>query len=164
MLQVTRNKNEITVREILVAHWIYSVLIGAVLFFAVLLGIFALTLLFSLALSIAALISIAGFLLYYWDGPATTTKINKTGKTISIRKQNFLRYNFKVYSFNDIAGQIYVYKSKFFPGGTTYQIMLPLIKGEKIELSVPGRMNELEYFDVADLMNKFIFDSPKRLP
>src|SRR6185369_2777545 len=126
MIQVSRNKDEITVREILIGHWFNSVLVGGVLFFAVLLGLSALTKIFGLALCIAAPISILSFLLYYWDGPATITKINKPGKTISIRKHNFLRYNFKVYSFDDVADQIYVNKTKFFPGETTYQIILPL--------------------------------------
>ena len=79
MLRITGNKDEITISEISVVHWIYSILVGAVLFFVVLLGLSALTQLFGLALSIAALISIAGFLLYFSDGPATTTKINIPG-------------------------------------------------------------------------------------
>lgn len=164
MLRITGNKDEITIREISVVHWIYSILVGAVLFSVVLLGLSALTQLFGLALSIAALISIAGFLLYFSAVPATTTKINKPGKTISVRKQNFLRYDFKVYSFNDVADLIYVDKTKFLPGETIYQIMLPLNDGVKIELSAQIRMNELEYFETADLMNKYIFDSPKQLP
>lgn len=120
MLQIIRNKDEITVREILAAHWIYSVLIGAVLFFVVLLG------LFDFALSIAAFISIAGFPLYYRDAPAATTKINRTDKTIPVRTQNFLRYDFKVYSFNDAADQIYIDKTKLIRGAPLFQIILPL--------------------------------------
>lgn len=163
MLQITRNKDEIIVREIPVAYWIDSIILGAILFFSSFLVLLSMRQLSNLPLSLAGIISFAGFLLYLSKGPATTTKINKQDKIVSVRKQNFVKYNFTVYSFNEFADLIYVNKISVFPN-TNYQIILPLNKGVKIELSTQIRTNQREYFNAVNLMNKYIFDSPKQLP
>lgn len=163
MLRITKNKDEIIVREIPVAYWIDSILVGAILFFCSFLVLLSMRQLSNWPLSLAGIISFAVFLLYLSKGPATTTKINKQGKIISVRKQNFIKYNFKVYSFNEVADLIYINKISDFPN-TNYQIILPLNRGVEIKLSTQIRTNELEYFDAVNLMNKYIFDSPKQLP
>lgn len=163
MLQITKNNDEIIVREIPVAYWIDSIIFGALLFFSGFLVLLSMRQLAGLPLSLAGIISFAGFLLYLSKGLATTTKINKQDKMVSVRKQNFVKYNFNVYSFNEFADLIYVNKISNFPN-TNYQIILPLNKGGKIKLSTQIRTNQREYFNAVRLMNKYIFDSPKQLP
>ncbi len=163
MLQITRNKDEIVVREIPVAYWIDSVLLGALLFFSSFLVLLSMRQLSNLPLSLAGIVSLAAILLYLSKEPATTTKINKQGRIVSVRKHNFIKYDFNVYSFNELADLIYVDEMSDFPN-TNYQIILPLNKGVKINLSTQIRTNQREYFNAVNLMNKYIFNSSRQIP
>jgi len=163
MLQITKNEDEIVIREIPVAQWICSVIVAAVLFLLVFIVLSSVTGFSGIAWSLGIIVAVAGFLLYLLDNPTITIKINKPGKTVSVRKQSLLRYKFDVYSFNEITDLIFVDEQKASPYGTSYQIVMSLKKGRKIRLSGSMMMNEAEYFDAADLMNEYIFNKSKQL-
>jgi len=161
MLQISKSKDEIVIRELPVAQWFNSVIVGAVillLFFTALSSVPDLT---GLAWSLGIIVPVVGVLFYLLSNPSITIKINKPGKTVSVRKQSLLGYKFDVYSFNEIADLIYVDEFGALP--KTYQIILPLKKAQKIELSAQIEMNKTEYFEAADLMNQYIFNTPKQL-
>jgi len=162
MLQITKSKDEIVIRETPVAQWINSVIIAAILFLLVFFVLSFVADFSGLAWSLGIIVSVAGFLLYLLDNPSITIKINKPGKTVSVRKQSLLRYKFDVYSFNEIADLIYVNEIGAMP--KTYQIILPLKKAQKIEISTQIRINEAEYFEAANLMNEYIFNVSKQIP
>jgi hypothetical protein len=164
MLRVAQNKDEIAIREIPVARW---------------LGFAALALLISIPVLIALsssgdlsekfwLVGLGGgalsCLLLALLNPVTTTKINKPGQTVAVRKQSLLTYSFKVYSFNEIADLIYVEAQDGGRGGKVYQLIMPLKTGEKIELSTTEGSKRSQYFDAAMLLNPYIFDDPKEIP
>jgi hypothetical protein len=161
MISVTKNKDEIIVREIPVAQWINAVIVGAVLFLVVFFMLSSTTSFFNLAWSLGAFVAVAGFFLYLLDNPSITTKINKQGETVSVRKQSLIKYTFNVYSFKEIADLIYVYELGAMP--KIYQILLPLNNGREIEISTQIKMNAREYFEAADLMNSYIFDTSKQI-
>ena len=163
MISVTKNKDEIIVREIPFAQWINAVIVGAVLFLVVFFMLSSTTGFFNLAWSLGVFVAVAGFFLYLLDNPSITTKINKQGETVSIRKQSLIRYTFNVYSFKEISDLIYVIELQ---AGLEkrYQLLLPLKNGQEIELSTSIGMNKGEYFDTADLMNKYIFNISKQIP
>lgn len=163
MIDITKNKDEIVVREISVRQWLNSFIIAAILFVAAFFGIVTLTDSSTLAWILGTTISVTGLLLYLLDNPSTTIKINKKGETVSVRKQSPLRYTFNIYSFNEIADLIYVNEHKDSGLQTNYQIVMPLKNGQKIELSGSMRMNATEYFDAADSMNFYVFDVSKQI-
>src|SRR6476620_3095329 len=108
MLQITKNEDEIIIRELPVAQWLNSVIVGGVLFFLVFAALSSVSDLPGLAWSLGIVVPVAGVLLYLLNNPSITIKINKPGKTVSVRKQSLIRYKFDVYSFNEIADLIYV--------------------------------------------------------
>lgn len=91
--------------------------------------------------------------------PVTTTKIDKKGKIISVRTQSLTEYSFKTFSFNEIAGFIYVNETTDPKGFKEYQLIMPLKDDTKIELSTRISMDEDQFFSAAELMNGCIFDS-----
>jgi hypothetical protein len=163
MLQITKNKDEIVVREISVAQWLYSLIIAVILFFSVFIGLEKLTHSLTLAGILGTSVSFTGILLYLMANPSTTIKINKQGQTISIRKRSPIKSIFKIYSFNEISDLIYVGEFKDSGFQTNYQIIMPLKNGQNLELSNPMRMNSAEYIDAADSINSYIFGSSKQI-
>ncbi|HEY0459327.1 MAG TPA: hypothetical protein VGC97_09345 [Pyrinomonadaceae bacterium] len=164
MLRITESKDEIIVREVPIIHWTASVTILVVLS---LIGYFSFLYkrdIFDLIWTLGIFFSAGAFLFYIFAVPATTTKINKPGKTVSIRKQSLIKYSFDVYSFSEISDLIYVKETKDSRGNISYQLMLPLKDGQKIEISTSISLKEGKYFDAADLMNKYIFDTSKQIP
>ena len=159
MLQITKDNDELIVHEMPVAQWLNSIVVGLMFGGLFFLGFSLLTKIFVAALSVGTIVFVAAFLIYLWDNPSTTVKINKQNKLVSIRKASLVGYKFNIYNFDEIADEIYVDEFGFMP--KNHQILLPVRNGEKIELSTQIRMNEREYFDVADLMNSYIFDSKK---
>jgi hypothetical protein len=104
------------------------------------------------------------FLLLTTVSPAVTIKINKPGKTVSVRKQSLLKYDFAVYSFGEIAGAIYVDARQNNRAGTVYQLVMNLENGRKAELSAVDGSKKSQYFDAAHLMNPYIFDTSQQIP
>lgn len=166
MLKITENKDEIIIREFPFLRWLSA--LGAAVFFFIPV-IFALSLdkdfsrgqwfwlcsclaLFCIFLFLALAISV------------TTIKLNIPGKTVSVRKRSFIKYDFNVYSFNEIADLIYIDETNIGRGRMKYQLQLPLTDGRKVKLSRSVRFDEGRYFDAADILNKFIFDSPTQIP
>src|SRR5215211_6781337 len=153
MLRVAQNKDEIIIRELPIARWSsFSAL-----------AIF-LSLPFSIAFSSSRDFSEQFWLIGIGVGgvvclflalmsPITTTKINKPGQTVSVRKQSLITYSLNVYSFNEIDDLIYVDEKQGGRGGTTYQLIMPLKSGKKIELSTTDGSKKGQYFDAASLMN-----------
>jgi hypothetical protein len=93
----------------------------------------------------------------------TTIKINRPGKTVSVRKQSLINYDFHVYSFDELANYIYIEAA----GNTndeTYQLIMPLKNHDKIALSIENGSKNKDYVDAVETMNKHIFGSTGRIP
>jgi len=161
MLQITRDNNEIIVHEIPLAQWFYCILIGLIFGGLFFIGLSLFTKIFLLAFSVGTLIFAAAALLIHWDNPSTTVKINKPGKTVSVRKKSLVGYKFDVYNFDEVADFIYVDEIEALP--KRFRIILPLKNGEKIELSSQTTTNEREYSAAADSLNSYIFGSSKQI-
>ena len=161
MLRVTEKQDEIIIRELPVWKWSIA-------------GIEALFLVF---ITTAWFISNEGRSFSFWIipflfffgtslysllqmNPATTIRINKPGKTISVRKRSLLKYSFDVYSFGDIAYFIYIDEAPH----DRFRMVMPLKDGRKIELANFGISKNRKYTETADLMNPYIFDVPKHIP
>jgi len=165
VLKIEANKDEIIIRETPIIGWISGFLIAIILFFIAYYGLSATADFHKLSLSIAIIISVAFLTFFLFINPAVTTKINKPGQTVSIRRQSHIKYTFDIYSFNEIAGEIYINTS--LPGNnevTQYQIIMPIKNGEKIEIFSSGKYEDIQYMDAADLINKYIFDTSKQIP
>lgn len=163
MLRITGDSEEVIIREMPVLQWFNAFIVAAIVF------LFTLALIASgadfsmFAVSLGVFVPIVAFLVYLLTFASVTVKINKPGQTVAVRKRSLFRYDFKVYSFSEIADSIYVNQlSNGF--NTKYQMILPLKNAPSIELSSPVRMSRAEYFEATDLMNKFIFDASKQLP
>lgn len=161
MLQITRESDEIIVHEIPVEQWFYAVIVGIIFGAMCFAGLFYLTKIIVLALPVGALVFATAALLYQYDNPSTTVKVNKQGRTISIRKKSLVGYQFKIYNFEDVADLIYV--DEIGTWENEHRIILPLKNGEKIELSSQSRISKHEYSDAADSLNSYIFESSKPL-
>ena len=105
-----------------------------------------------------------GSLLFLITNIATTVKIDKYGEILSIRKQSVIKYSFKVYSFSEVAKPISVDETKDFHGNKTYQITISLKDGQKMALSTSIGINEGQLYDATELMNSYIFETPKQIP
>jgi hypothetical protein len=163
MLRITGDSEEVIIREMPVLQRVNAVVVAASLFFIALFLIASGADLSILAWSLFLFAPIAGFLFYLLNKPSITIKINRPGRTVSVRKRSLLKYDFKVYSFNEIEDSVYV--NKLSSGFRThYQIFLPLKNAAPIEISSRIRMHQAEYSEAADLMNKFIFDASKQIP
>ena len=164
MLRAAQNKDEITIREIPVARWFgYSALaifLSIPLFITISRQENYSELFWLIGLGGGALICLVLAL----TNPITTTRINQPGQTVSVRKQSLLTYSFAVYSFNEIAEQIYVEAQEGGRGGTVYQLIMPLKDGRKIELSTVEGSKRSRYYDAASLLNPYIFDDSKLIP
>ncbi len=167
MLRLTENKDEIIVHEIPLFEWIRAGITGSVFIFIVCAALVSKAHLSDLMWIIWVLAPLGAFLLLSLTTPATTVKINKPGKTVSIRRQSLFKYSFDVYSFNEIADFIYIDTKLSGPEGResmTYQLILPLKSGENIELSTPAGSKDNEYLNAIDLMNPYIFDTSNQIP
>lgn len=162
MFRVTENKDEIIASEIALEAWFYTIVIGLVFGGGTFLGILLLVSNKILALYVSALVFTVAALLYNWNTPATTIKINVPGKTISVKKKSLTGYKFDIYDFEEVADLIYVEELTGQP--TQYQIILPLQKGKKIEISTQSQFAEREYLEIADSLNAYIFDPSKQIP
>ena len=105
-----------------------------------------------------------GSLLFLINNVATTVKIDKYGKILSIRQQSVIKYSFKVYSFSEVAEPIFVDEMIDFRGNKTYQITISLTDGQKMTLSTSIGINEGQLFSATELMNSYIFEKPKQIP
>ena len=94
--------------------------------------------------------------------PATTTRIDRKGKTISVRKQSLLKYSFDVYSFRELSDLIFV--SEFYSlGNKSFQLILLLSGDRKIELSISANIYKEPLENLANEMNIYIADSSNQL-
>jgi hypothetical protein len=164
MLRVRQNKEEIIIRELPIIRWISFLGLAVVLFLPVFVFFPSHKDSFDLFWSIGMSIGVIVCLIFALTNPITTTKINKPGQTVSVRKQSLIKYKFDVYSFNEIADLIYVNVKEGGRGGTTYQLLMPLENGKKIEISTTDGSKSSQYFDAAYLMNPYIFDTSKQIP
>ena len=158
MLRIENRKDEIIVRELPFVEWITFFV------FAVILALMAYAS-YKNSSQWFWILGIAGLVNFYFllTKPLTTTKINKPGKTVSVRKQSLIKYTFNVYSFSEIDDLIYVGDRKSGRSGKSYQLIMPLKNGQKIELSLTDGSQKNDYFKVADLMNSYIFDTSGKL-
>jgi hypothetical protein len=163
MLRTTRNIDEIITREIPLASAIGSSALAIFLSFIV----FYISTV-NRNLELLWIISMGGFalicLFVALTSPITTTKINKPGQTVSVRKRSLIKYSFNVYSFNEIDDLIYVETRVRGRSGKVYQLIMPLRSGEKIELSTEDGSKKSQCDDAASLLNTYIFDTSKQIP
>ena len=163
MLRITGDSEEVIIREMPVLQRVNAFVVAASLFFIALFLIASGADLSILAWSLLLFAPIAGFLFYLLSKPSITVKINRPGQTVSVRRRSLLKYDFKVYSFNEIADSVYVNQPRD-AFKSDHRILLPLKNAPPIELSSTIRMNEAEYYEAANLMNKYIFDAAKQIP
>lgn len=158
MIRTTRNIDEVSIREIPIASLIGSSAIAIFLSFIV----------FNIPdtyrnLELLGIITMGGFALICLfvavTSSITTTKINKPGQTVSVRKQSLIKNSFTVYSFKEIEDLIYVKIRRRGRSGNVYQLIMPLRSGEKIELSTEDGSPKSQCYDAASLVNTFIFDT-----
>lgn len=164
MLQIVENTDEMIMREVPYAHWLGSFFISATSLFFLYYSLSTATDSFNLAWIIA--ISVSGVIFFFSliTNPAITIKINKQKRTISIRKQSLLKYSFNIYDFDEVADLIYIDEKNEARDNKSHRIILPLNDGSKIELSAPIGAKQSQYFNAAQLMNSYIFDSPNKIP
>jgi hypothetical protein len=167
MLRVRQNEEEIIIRTVPVKEWIIGSILGFILVSVISLWLYYGAVSSGSVWLVFFSVFLGGYLIIFLINKATTIKINKPGKTISIRKQNFIKYSFEIYSFDEIADFIYI-DSKL--GGrkgnetVSYQTFLPLKDGNRLELSISSGFNDNEYFEIVDKMNSYIFDTSKQIP
>ncbi len=113
---------------------------------------------------IGMFVAALGSLLFLITNIATTVKIDKYGEILSVREQSVIKYSFKVYSFSEVAKPIFVDETKDFRGNKTYQIIISLKDGQKMALSTSIGINEGQLFGATELMNSYIFETPKQIP
>ena len=160
MLRITENKDEIIIREIPVLSRINAGVVMLILAFVIPVIMNSIeNTLQMIFFTFFYLSLLGGFIFYLLKNPSLTVKINKPGQTVSVRKQSLIRYNFNVYSFNEMAGLIYVDGI----GSKTVQLMMPLKDGRKIELSITDGSSAKQCFDAASLLNSYVFDTPKQI-
>ena len=167
MLRITENKDEIIVREIPFFDWVRAAVAGLIFFFIVCAALASKENLSDLLWVLILLTPIGAFLLFLLTTPTFSVKINKPGKTVSVRRQNLFKYSFEVYSFSEIADLIYIDTKLLGEQGREtafYQLMLPLKTGKNIEISSSGGSKDNEYQNAVDLMNPYIFDTSKQIP
>ncbi len=109
MLQITENKDEVIVREIPVVQWIQSfIMINIFLLIGFFWVLTAAGFVSNAVWSFGFIVPIGAFILAMLLNPSITTKIDRPGKIISVKKQSLIKYSFNVYSFNEIEDLIYV--------------------------------------------------------
>jgi hypothetical protein len=166
MLRITENKDEIIIRTVPIKEWIIASIITLVFISVVSVWLFYGANSSGLVWLIYFSVFLCVMLLFFLN-EATSVKINKSGKTVSIRKQNLFKYSFEVFSFNEIADPIYIDSKLVGRKGnekTAYQTILPLKSGNLVELSIHSGLKDYEYFDLIDKMNSYIFDTSKQIP
>lgn len=167
MLRVRQNKEEITICTVPVKEWIISSILGFILISVISLWLYYGAISSGLVWLGFFSVFLGGYLIIFLINEATTIKINKHSKTISIRKQNFIKYSFEIYSFDEIADFIYIdSKSGGRKGNETvsFQTFLPLKDGNRLKLSISSGLNDNEYFEIVDKMNSYIFDTSEQIP
>jgi len=165
MVRITDNADEITVQSIPVKDWIIA---GSFTF--VFVSVISLWLLYGanssgLVWLFYLAVILAGFVFVFMN-EATTIRINKTGKTVSVRKHTFYKYSFEVFSFDEIE-PIFIESTLSGRQGDEkagYQTILPLKNGDHIKLSIRDGLKDYEYFDLIDKMNSYISDTSKQIP
>jgi hypothetical protein len=163
MLRIKGDSEEVIIREMPVLQWFNAAVVALCLFLFALLMIAYGTDLAVLAWSSVIFAPIAGFLIYLLTRPSITIKINRPGQTVSVRKRSLFRYDFNVYSFSEIADAVYVERRKDVFNDDC-QLFLPLKNAPPIALSLPTKLNQADYFEAADLMNKYISAASKQIP
>ncbi|HQU83364.1 MAG TPA: hypothetical protein PKY59_09580 [Pyrinomonadaceae bacterium] len=163
-MKVTESTDEIILQETPYLQWIISLVIAAFSFLFVYRSLSEMTDYFNLAWTLAIAVSGSIFFISLLFNPAITTKINKQKKLISIRKQSLVKYSFKVYNFDEVADLIYVHDESDTRGNKSYQMMLPLKDGSKIEISSVISSKESQYYNTAQKINSYVFDSPDQTP
>jgi hypothetical protein len=165
VLKIEESKDEIIIRETPALEWIGGFVTAVILFWIVYSAVSASIDYHGFALGLAILISVAFLTFSLLMNPAVITKINKPGQTVSIRKQSPLKYSFDIYSFSEIAGEVYINTNQ--PGNnqvTLFQIIMPMENGRKIELLSSSKYKDNQYIEAADLINRYIFDTSKQIP
>lgn len=164
MLQIAENTDEMIMREIPYAQWVGSFFISLFSFIFVYHSLSTIGDSFNPAWVLAITVSGVIFFFSLLTSPALTIKINKQKRTISVRKQSLLKYSFDIYDFDDVADLIYIDEKNEARENKSNKIILPLKDGSKIELSTPIGAKQSQYFNAAQLMNSYIFDSPNKIP
>ena len=172
MFRITENEDEIIVRDVPVGRGILLLIATG------LIALFLFLLFDELEWHHSLFTGALGLLAFYFFliTPVTTTKINRQTKLVSVRKQSLLGYSFNVYSFDEIAGSIYV-EVEDERSLITHQIVLPLKNGDKVELSIAKLYLGLSsaptptvddpkgnlYFSTAQALNPYISDVSKQI-
>jgi hypothetical protein len=164
MLRITGNNEQLMIRELPIVQWGFAFFVSI----ALILGIYFMFSLEDLSFSwIAPSLTMsiaAGILLFnLFTNPSTTIRINRPGKTISIRKQSLINYTFNVYSFDEIAGLISVDEIASAEWQKSYQLNLRLKSGGNVKLSTSSDYQKGQFFEAADFMNSYIFDTSKQI-
>lgn len=164
MRKIIENEDEIILQETPYKQWIISLIIAGFSFLFVYRSFTETADYFNLAFVLAIAVSGTIFFLSLLFNSAITTKINKQKRLISVRKQSLLKYSFKVYDFDEVADLIYVQDEADKRGNKSYQMILPLKDGSKIEISSVISTKESQYYNTAQKINSYVFDSPNQIP
>ena len=91
MLRVNENKDEIIFRAVPIKEWIIAGILAFILISGVSLWLYYGAISSGLVWLVYFSVFLGGALLFFLINEAITIKINKPGKTISIRKQSFIK-------------------------------------------------------------------------
>lgn len=166
MIKIKENPEEVTIEEIPFSQWIGFFFLFLFFLFYLIFGFTTfvgidITLNMKLFLSFWSL-ALSGVLVFVFC-PSIKIKINKQKKSIIIYKKSLIKNDSSIYFFNQIGELIFVNAKQGSRGGMSYQLILPLKNGEKIEISSSIGSKESQYYKTADLINEYIFDDPNQV-
>jgi len=161
MLRITENKDEIIVRDIPVVRWSASFIALFALFLMVFLGS-SFDSFYEIARGLLWTLSFTMYIFSMFSNPATTTKIDKKNRLVSVRKRSLFTYSFDVYTFDELRDLIFV-DTAGFNNFRKLRLMLPLKSEQNIELSASVRFYKKPLRNVAKLLNGYLTDSSGKI-
>lgn len=151
MLEIRESRSEVVVREKPFLKWMaaFSLTYGAS---------FIVYFVFSPPALWTLVIAVAVFLGYLIAFPSFTVKIDRQSRIVSVRRQSLIKYDFKVFGFDEIDGPLFVSE-----GTGKHQLIMNLKDGRQIALSAAGSKGG-EYHNAVQIMNDLIYDAPNQIP